>query len=611
MPGPWPRRAQPVVRVGPELQVNAYTTLSQYRATVAAHDGGFIVVWQSGLQDGSGWGVFGRRYAPDGTPLGPEFAVNTFTTGHQDQPVVAAATDSSFVVAWTSAGQDGAQQGVFGRRFDAAGAALGAEFQVNTYTASSQMEPALAFGGTDGFVVVWRSLLQDGSGWGVFGQRYDPTALAVGPEFRVNSHTTASQYEPSVTADDAGGFVVVWSSYGQDGEDLGVFGQRFDPTGSPLGPEFRVNSFTGSFQSEPAVSGDGSGAFVVVWSGPGPLGSYDVFAQRYDAAGAPVGGEFTINSYTTYAQFEPAIASDSTGAFVVAWTSTAFQDGNDDGVFAQAFDASGAALGPELQVNTYTTSVQAFPSIAAGPAGRFVVAWSSAGQDGDGGGAFAQRLGPDLIFADGFESGSLAAWSASATGGGNLAASASAALAGTTIGLQGVVTDTAGLFVQDDSPDGESRYRARFYFDPNGFDPGEAQGRFRTRVFIAFEENPTRRLLALVLRRVAGGLQPDAVARGSTTRRQADTAFVGISDDEHFVEVDWRRATGPAASDGSLQMWIDGVSVAQLTGLDNRRQRGRLRAPGRPQRQGGRRGHALLGRVRVAPGERHRSLTRA
>jgi hypothetical protein len=32
-----------------------------------------------------------------------------------------------------------------------------------------------------------------------------------------------------------------------------------------------------------------------------------------------------------------------------------------------------------------------------------VVAWASAGQDGDSSGVFAQRLSSDLIFADGFE----------------------------------------------------------------------------------------------------------------------------------------------------------------------------------------------------------------
>ena len=51
---------------------------------------------------------------------------------------------------------------------------------------------------------------------------------------------------------------------------------------------------------------------------------------------------------------------------------------------------------------------------------------------------------------------------------------------------QAIVDDQSGLYVQDDSPTGETRYRARFYFDPAAFDPGEASGNLRTRVFLAF-----------------------------------------------------------------------------------------------------------------------------
>ena len=67
---------------------------------------------------------------------------------------------------------------------------------------------------------------------------------------------------------------------------------------------------------------------------------------------------------------------------------------------------------------------------------------------------------------------------------------ASAAMRGSALGLQGNVNDTQPLFAQDDSPRGEHRYRARFYFAPGDFDPGEAQGHFRTRLFIGFEEEP-------------------------------------------------------------------------------------------------------------------------
>jgi hypothetical protein len=64
------------------------------------------------------------------------------------------------------------------------------------------------------------------------------TPPAVGPEFRVNSYTTNDQGMPSVASDQNGNFVVVWQSLNQDGSSYGVFGQRYGASGTPLGPEF-------------------------------------------------------------------------------------------------------------------------------------------------------------------------------------------------------------------------------------------------------------------------------------------------------------------------------------------------------------------------------------
>jgi hypothetical protein len=106
---------------------------------------------------------------------------------------------------------------------------LGPEFRVNTYVTLSQAMASAAADPSGNFVVVWRSNDQDGSGPGIFGQRYIPGGVPVGPEFRVNTYTTSYQGDPAVAADSSGRFVVVWTSYLQDGGDLGVYGQRYSP----------------------------------------------------------------------------------------------------------------------------------------------------------------------------------------------------------------------------------------------------------------------------------------------------------------------------------------------------------------------------------------------
>jgi hypothetical protein len=99
---------------------------------------------------------------------------------------------------------------------------------VNTYTTDYQAFPAVAIDAMGNFAVVWESYTQDGSYLGTFGQRFDASGAPRGGEFQVNTFTTSTQYSARVASDPAGNFVVAWSSSsGQDGSGFGVFGQRF------------------------------------------------------------------------------------------------------------------------------------------------------------------------------------------------------------------------------------------------------------------------------------------------------------------------------------------------------------------------------------------------
>jgi hypothetical protein len=380
---------------GPEFRVNTYTTSGQ-RAPAVAVDGtaNFVVVWTSAGQDGSYDGIFGQRYDSSGAPLGSEFRINSFTTGYQSSPSVSASLSGEFVVVWDSVGEDGSGRGVFGQRFDNAGAPLGSEFRVNTYTSNAQYNPSVASDSAGNFVVAWQSYTQDGSLSGVYAQRFGGAGNPLGAEFRVNTYTTGYQFFPSIAADAAGNFVVSWTDTVQDGNASAVFAQRFASSGAPLGGEFRVNTFTTGYQYRSAVAEDPSGNFVVVGMSGGQDGSsVGVFGQRYASSGSPLGPEFRVNTFTTNRQDFPSVASDSGGNFVVVWRSD-LEDGASYGVFGQRYSSAGAPVGSEFRVNTYTTSYQDEPAVGVAPSGEFVVVWESYPQDGFAFGIFAQRYTP-------------------------------------------------------------------------------------------------------------------------------------------------------------------------------------------------------------------------
>lgn len=174
-------------------------------------DGGFVVTWTSIVSPNAG--IYGRRYDADGDPVGGQFKINS-TPGNSYEliPSVATLGNGGFVVAWQANALDGDYYGAFARLYDANGVALGNQFQVNTHTETYQGIVYVAALADGGFVVTWSSQEQDGSGYGIYGQRYDADGNPAGGEFPINTRTTNHQIYPSVAALEDGGFVVTWSS---------------------------------------------------------------------------------------------------------------------------------------------------------------------------------------------------------------------------------------------------------------------------------------------------------------------------------------------------------------------------------------------------------------
>ena len=173
----------------------------------------------------------------------------------------------------------------------------------------------------------------------------------------------------------------------------------------------------------------------------------------------------------------------------------------------------------------------------------------------------------ELIFADSFEAGNLSAWSASTTDGGDLSVSAVAALNGNW-GMQTLLDDTKAIYVTDDPPNAEPRYRARFYFDPNGLAMGNNKAHY---LFYGYS-GAKKVVLRIELGRFGTTYQLRAALLndGSTW---SSTAWFIISDTPHVVELDWQAATAAGANNGGLTFWLDNVQRAQITGIDNDKRR--------------------------------------
>ena len=102
------RLAAQTLRLGVELQVNSYTTDAQRLPSVSLDAvGDFVVAWESNAQEGSGYGIFARRFTSAGTAQSVELQVNSRTVSNQQDPSVSLDADGDFVVVWTGSAQDG------------------------------------------------------------------------------------------------------------------------------------------------------------------------------------------------------------------------------------------------------------------------------------------------------------------------------------------------------------------------------------------------------------------------------------------------------------------------------------------------------------------------
>jgi serralysin len=97
-----------------EIKANTFTRYDQREPAVAAlKDGGFVVVWQSMLQDDSYRGIYGQKFDNDGNKVGDEFQVNTKVADSQKEPTVTGLDDGGFIVSWVAEYQDGNQEGKY------------------------------------------------------------------------------------------------------------------------------------------------------------------------------------------------------------------------------------------------------------------------------------------------------------------------------------------------------------------------------------------------------------------------------------------------------------------------------------------------------------------
>ena len=364
-----------------EFRVNEYCEgVQTHSATAMDDDGNFIIAWNSVEQDGSGLGIFARRFDKSGNPIVDEFQVNTTTGGDQRDPSIGMNGNGRFVITWMSG--DSSNYDIYAQLYDENGIALGKEFKVNSYTDSIQSGNSAAMDGSGNFLIAWFGFGQnEGYSYDIYAQKYDRDGNPIGDNFKVNTIDYGIQSEVTVSTNNSGNYLISWSSC-EDNSAIStvIYARRYDKNGEPLGDQFRVNQNTQIFQLGSFSTIDREGNFAIIWlrDKSGNSGK-DICCRRYDKYGTPLCEEFIVNFYTVFNHYLN-IASDDLGNFIVTWENGKNSHGWD--LYARKFNREGEPEGTEFKVNSNVFQYNRRPNIAMRTPENFVITWYCFNQEG-------------------------------------------------------------------------------------------------------------------------------------------------------------------------------------------------------------------------------------
>lgn len=198
---------------GSDFRVNQTTESYQsFGDVISLEDGGFAVTWRSREVDGSFYAVMLRIYDHNGSPRTNELQINQYWNDSQINPTIARLENGNILLAWESEGQDGSSDGVYARIVAPDGTPIGDEFQVNTRTEDHQFMPEVTALSDGGFLVVWTDITSEDT-WVIKAQRYSATGERLGDETTLSQESGELKARPEVIELSDGVISVSWQDY--------------------------------------------------------------------------------------------------------------------------------------------------------------------------------------------------------------------------------------------------------------------------------------------------------------------------------------------------------------------------------------------------------------
>jgi hypothetical protein len=294
---------------------------------------------------------------------------NYASSFNQSEPSVCMFPDRSFVAVWQD--ERNGDLDVFAQKSSFSGSPQGFNFEAGQEDfPRDQFLPCVSATDDTSFVVVWI----DEADFDIRAKKYHRDLSPVGSAFQIDdSPIPFTTWAPALSFGPAGDFVVVWADTRSGSH---IYARRFDSSGNPLGASFKVSEDDGGMlRTSPKVWVGNSGKFVVAWEDYRNLDA-DIYVQRYDSGGSPLGSNILVNvDSLSEDQYLPNLSVGPNDRFMVAWVDLRR---GDEAIFARSLSFEDPSADTVLFSVTSDMSsvVQDCPPIVADTSGRFTVAWT-------------------------------------------------------------------------------------------------------------------------------------------------------------------------------------------------------------------------------------------
>ena len=298
------------------------------------------------------------------------------TTESQTQQYskLAALNNGDVVVTWQE--YAGGAYTVFFQRFTAGGNAETAKVEV--YNSTHQYEPAIAATMDGGFIITWQQSSN------IYAMPY----AADNTQGSLITVSTASgaQNDPAATGLANGDFMLVWDD---EGANL-LKGTLYSAAGEPKRANIVLFPGISGVQREVNIMAQADGGFMVAG-----IIDDEIYSQRFSHTGLPFGAPILVNTTGTWPIAENKqldLQALDNGRYVIGWTTTTAQDGDNLTVIARVFAADGTAASAEIVLNQYSLRMQLNVRLATTGNGDFIAVWQSDEADGHHWATMARRF---------------------------------------------------------------------------------------------------------------------------------------------------------------------------------------------------------------------------